>query len=134
MSVRRPAAPARLIASKFMPVLQLPPVTCAPRSGSLYFGSFEERTTAMSFQDASSSSATSCAMVAGNVLAHVSLADGHRDLAVVADRGPNGRLESRGTGSCQRFADLRERRIAEDETRGGGPDDEASPIEIRQHV
>jgi isoquinoline 1-oxidoreductase subunit beta len=43
-----------------MPVDQLPPVTCAPRIGSLYFGSFEASTTFMSFQDDSSSSATSC--------------------------------------------------------------------------
>jgi len=51
------------MASKFMPVDQLPPVTCAPRIGSLYFGSFEARTMFMSFQDDSSSSDTSCAMV-----------------------------------------------------------------------
>src|SRR4029077_16152681 len=63
ISVSLPAAPARHMVSKFMPVDQLPPVTWAPRIGSLYFGSFEERTIFMSFQDASSSSATSCAMV-----------------------------------------------------------------------
>src|SRR3984893_15999205 len=59
----RPAAPAGLVASKFMPVLQLPPVIWAPSTGSLYFGSFDASTTETSFQDASSSSATSCAMV-----------------------------------------------------------------------
>ena len=63
MSVIRPAAPARHIVSKFIPVLQLPPVTAAPRIGSLYFGSFEASVIVMSFQDNSSSSATSCAMV-----------------------------------------------------------------------
>jgi len=40
VSAMRPAAPARLIASKFIIVLQLPPVTCAPSTGSLNFGSF----------------------------------------------------------------------------------------------
>jgi hypothetical protein len=63
ISVMRPAAPARHIVSKFIPVLQLPPVTAAPRIGSLYFGSLEASAIDMSFQDASSSSATSCAMV-----------------------------------------------------------------------
>ena len=37
----RPAAPARLIASKFIMVLQLPPVICTPSTGSLNFGSLE---------------------------------------------------------------------------------------------
>ncbi len=37
----RPAAPARLIASKFIIVLQLPPVICAPSTGSLNFGSLD---------------------------------------------------------------------------------------------
>jgi hypothetical protein len=59
----RPAAPARLMASKFIIVLQLPPVICAPSTGSLNFGSLEASWTRMSFQDAPSSSATICAMV-----------------------------------------------------------------------
>src|SRR6185369_128142 len=59
----RPAAPARLIASKFIIVLQLPPVICAPSTGSLNFGSLEASCTRMSFQDAPSSSQTICAMV-----------------------------------------------------------------------
>ena len=37
----RPAAPARLMASKFIMVDQLPPVICAPNTGSLNFGSLE---------------------------------------------------------------------------------------------
>src|SRR5271169_4532037 len=41
VNAMRPAAPARLIASKFIMVLQLPPVICAPSTGSLYFGSLE---------------------------------------------------------------------------------------------
>ncbi len=41
VSAMRPAAPARLIASKFIIVLQLPPVICAPSTGSLNFGSLE---------------------------------------------------------------------------------------------
>ena len=59
----RPAAPARLIASKFIIVLQLPPVICAPSTGSLNFGSLEASWTRMSFQDEPSSSETICAMV-----------------------------------------------------------------------
>src|SRR4029077_4647255 len=59
----RPAAPARLIASKFIIVDQLPPVICAPNTGSLYFGSLEASATRMSFQFAPSSSQTICAMV-----------------------------------------------------------------------
>ncbi len=59
----RPAAPARLIASKFIMVDQLPPVICAPSTGSLNFGSLEASWTRMSFQFAPSSSQTICAMV-----------------------------------------------------------------------
>src|SRR3954447_12849354 len=59
----RPAAPARLMASKFIMVLQLPPVICAPSTGSLNFGSLEASWTRMSFQLAPSSSQMICAMV-----------------------------------------------------------------------
>src|SRR3954452_7866906 len=59
----RPAAPARLIASKFIIVLQLPPVICAPSTGSLNFGSLDASWTRMSFHDDPSSSETICAMV-----------------------------------------------------------------------
>src|SRR3954452_14044259 len=59
----RPAAPARLMESKFIIVLQLPPVICAPSTGSLNFGSLEASWTRMSFQDEPSSSETICAMV-----------------------------------------------------------------------
>ena len=59
----RPAAPARLIASKFIIVLQLPPVICAPSTGSLNFGSLEASWTRMSFQLEPSSSETICAIV-----------------------------------------------------------------------
>ena len=62
-SAIRPAAPARLIASKFIIVLQLPPVMIAPSTGSLYLGSLPTRLTRMSLQDAPSSSATICAIV-----------------------------------------------------------------------
>jgi len=41
VNAMRPAAPARLMASKFIIVLQEPPVICTPRTGSLYFGSLE---------------------------------------------------------------------------------------------
>ncbi len=41
VNAMRPAAPARLIASKFIIVLQLPPVICAPSTGSLNFGSLD---------------------------------------------------------------------------------------------
>src|ERR1051325_4252201 len=63
VNAMRPAAPARLIASKFIIVLQLPPVICAPSTGSLNFGSLEASWTRMSFQDEPSSSETICAMV-----------------------------------------------------------------------
>ena len=59
----RPAAPARLIASKFIMVDQLPPVICAPSTGSLNFGSLEASCTRMSLHFAPSSSQTICAMV-----------------------------------------------------------------------
>src|SRR3954449_5292966 len=59
----RPAAPARLIASKFIMVLQLPPVICAPSTGSLNFGSLEASWTRMSFQFEPSSSEMICAIV-----------------------------------------------------------------------
>src|SRR3978361_1146163 len=59
----RPAAPARLIASKFIMVLQLPPVICAPSTGSLNFGSLEASWTRMSFQFEPSSSEMICAVV-----------------------------------------------------------------------
>src|SRR6266478_613490 len=59
----RPAAPARLIASKFIIVDQLPPVICAPSTGSLNFGSLEASCTRMFFQSAPSSSQMICAMV-----------------------------------------------------------------------
>ena len=59
----RPAAPARLMASKFIMVDQLPPVICAPSTGSLNFGSLEASCTRMSLHFAPSSSATICAMV-----------------------------------------------------------------------
>src|SRR5437899_9280675 len=59
----RPAAPARLIASKFIMVDQLPPVICAPSTGSLNFGSLEASDTRMSLHFAPSSSQTICAMV-----------------------------------------------------------------------
>ena len=51
------------MASKFIIVDQLPPVICAPSTGSLNFGSLEASWTRMSFQFAPSSSATICAMV-----------------------------------------------------------------------
>ena len=54
----RHVAPARLIASKFIMVDQLPPVICAPSTGSLNFGSLEASWTRMSFQLAPSSSQT----------------------------------------------------------------------------
>src|SRR3954454_12961124 len=59
----RPAAPARLIASKFIIVLQLPPVICAPSTGSLNLGSLDASCTRMSFQFEPSSSEMICAMV-----------------------------------------------------------------------
>src|SRR5438445_186798 len=59
----RPAAPARLMASKFIIVDQLPPVICAPSTGSLNFGSLEASWIRMSFQFEPSSSAMICAMV-----------------------------------------------------------------------
>ena len=63
VSAMRPAAPARLMASKFIMVDQLPPVICAPRTGSLNLGSLEASDTRMSLHFAPSSSQTSCAMV-----------------------------------------------------------------------
>ena len=63
VNAMRPAAPARLIASKFIIVLQLPPVICAPNTGSLNFGSLEASWTRMSFQFEPSSSQMICAMV-----------------------------------------------------------------------
>jgi len=63
VSAIRPAAPARLIASKFIMVDQLPPVICAPSTGSLNFGSLDASCTRMSFQFAPSSSQMICAMV-----------------------------------------------------------------------
>ena len=51
------------MASKFIMVLQLPPVIWAPSTGSLNFGSLDASCTRMSFQLAPSSSATICAMV-----------------------------------------------------------------------
>src|ERR1700693_4298396 len=63
VNAMRPAAPARLIASKFIIVLQLPPVICAPSTGSLNFGSLDASWTRMSFQLAPSSSQMICAMV-----------------------------------------------------------------------
>src|SRR3954449_3431607 len=63
VNAMRPAAPARLIASKFIIVDQLPPVICAPSTGSLNFGSLEARATRMSLHLAPNSSATICAMV-----------------------------------------------------------------------
>ena len=96
MSVIRPAAPARHIVSKFIPVLQLPPVTAAPRIGSLYFGSFEASVMVMSFQDASSSSATSCAMVLAMCWPMSALPTVTAHFAVVADRVPDARLEIGG--------------------------------------
>jgi len=59
----RPAAPARHIASKFIMVLQLPPVICAPSIGSLNFGSLVASAMRMSDHFEPSSSATICAMV-----------------------------------------------------------------------
>src|SRR3984885_2732570 len=63
VNAMRPAAPARLIASKFIMVLQLPPVIWAPSTGSLNFGSLDASCTRISFQLAPSSSQTICAMV-----------------------------------------------------------------------
>src|SRR5215471_14809920 len=63
VSAIRPAAPALLIASKFIIVLQLPPVICAPSTGSLNFGSLEASCTRMSLHFAPSSSQTICDMV-----------------------------------------------------------------------
>src|ERR1700722_5258576 len=63
LSAIRPAAPTRLIKSKFIIVDQLPPVIFAPSTGSLYFGSLPTILTRMSPHDAPSSSATICAMV-----------------------------------------------------------------------
>ena len=63
VSAMRPAAPARLMASKFIIVLQLPPVIWAPSTGSLNFGSLEASWTRMSFQAAPSSSQMICAIV-----------------------------------------------------------------------
>ena len=100
ISAIRPAAPARLIASKFIIVLQLPPVICAPSTGSLNFGSLEASWTRMSFQLAPSSSATICAMVRGDVLAHVGLAAGDGDEAVGRDRVPDAGLEIGGAASA----------------------------------
>ena len=60
--VMRPAAPARLIGSKFIRTLQLPPVSSAASTGSLYFGSLSGSEMATRRQSASSSSATICAM------------------------------------------------------------------------
>ena len=63
VNAMRPAAPARLMASKFIIVLQLPPVICAPNTGSLNFGSLEASWTRISFQFEPSSSEMICAMV-----------------------------------------------------------------------
>src|SRR3984957_19502037 len=63
LSAIRPAAPTRLIKSKFIIVDQLPPVMFAASTGSLYFGSLPTRLTRISPHDAPSSSATICAMV-----------------------------------------------------------------------
>ncbi len=62
ISVMRPAAPARLMASKFMRTDQLPPVISAPSTGSLYLGSLSGSTMETVFQSASSSSAMICAI------------------------------------------------------------------------
>src|SRR2546430_17332273 len=63
VNAMRPAAPARLIASKFIMVDQMPPVICAPNTGSLNFGSLEASCTRMSFQLEPSSSDTIYDMV-----------------------------------------------------------------------
>src|SRR3954447_22859303 len=63
VNVTRPAAPARLMASKFIMVLQLPPVICAASTGSLNFGSLEASWTRISFQLPPSSSQMIWAMV-----------------------------------------------------------------------
>ena len=62
INVMRPAAPARLIASKFMRTLHEPPVISAPSTGSLYLGSLSTSWMFIMRQSASSSSATICAM------------------------------------------------------------------------
>src|SRR5204862_1122524 len=56
--VIRPAAPARLMVSKFMRTDHDPPVIRAPRTGSLYLGSFSGSAIFILLQSASSSSAT----------------------------------------------------------------------------
>jgi len=66
----------------------------------------------------------------GDVLAHLGLADHHRDLAVRRDRIPGGRPEL--ARCCQRFAETRGRDIAEGQARGAGADQEIPPIEVRR--
>src|SRR5215471_21111779 len=58
VGVMRPAAPARLIASKFMRTDHDPPVIRAPSTGSLYLGSLSGSWMRILLQSASSSSAT----------------------------------------------------------------------------
>ena len=124
-NVIRPAAPARLIASKFISVLQLPPVTLMPSTGSLYFGSFGARTTDMSFQDASNSSATSCAMV-------LAMCWPMSALATVTTTLPSLPIAYQAVGSklagaaAKDSPDVGERRVAQDQAGGGGADDEAA--------
>ena len=78
----RPAAPARLIASKFIIVLQLPPVMMRAEHGIVVFRIVADESDAHVAPAAPSSSATICAIVLGDVLAHVGLADIDGDEAV----------------------------------------------------
>src|SRR5258708_35987314 len=56
--VMRPAAPARLMASKFMRTDHEPPVISAPSTGSLYLESLSGNAIRILFQSASDSPAT----------------------------------------------------------------------------
>ena len=116
-----------------MPVLQLPPVICGAeyrivvlrivggeRDGHVLPGRLELLGDELRHG-------------AGDVLAHIGLADGDRHFAVVADCVPDGRLEI-GGGSCQCVLDVRQGDVAEYEPGGGGSDDEAAPVEVRQTV
>ena len=124
----RPAAPARLIASKFIIVLQLPPVICAPSTGSLNFGSLEASWTRMSFQVAPSSSETICAMVEAMCWPMSALPQ-------VTVTRPSGRSSTRRwarklEGAAKRLIDAGDGGIAEHEAGGSGADQERAAAEI----
>ena len=85
----------------------------------------------MSFQFEPSSSEMICAMVEGDVLAHVGLAAGDRDNSVRRDRVPHARIEIAGGGERLIGAEQTgNRRIAEREAGGGGTDEERTAAEI----